>query len=72
MKKLSLLITGLTIGLFSIAQNEHNLVPNPSFEETVSCPTGANEYPLSCVAWNMVSQAGSSGATWLHRGHQLL
>ena len=32
MKKLSLLITGLTIGLFSIAQNEHNLVPNPSFE----------------------------------------
>ncbi|MFT6165618.1 MAG: outer membrane protein OmpA-like peptidoglycan-associated protein [Vicingaceae bacterium] len=33
MKKLSLLVTGLVFGLFLGAQNEDNLVPNPSFED---------------------------------------
>ena len=33
MKKLSLLVSGLVLGLFVSAQNEYNLVPNPSFED---------------------------------------
>lgn len=34
MKKLSLLVTGLALVLFVRAQNDDNLVPNPSFEDT--------------------------------------
>lgn len=33
MKKLSLLVAGLVVGLFVTAQDEYNLVPNPSFED---------------------------------------
>jgi gliding motility-associated-like protein len=40
-----------------------NLAPNPSFEIKVSCPEGANQYPLACSAWNMVSQSGGNGGT---------
>lgn len=33
MKKLSLLVVGFAITMLSVAQEEHNLVPNPSFED---------------------------------------
>ena len=56
MKKLSLLITGLTIGLFSIAQNEHNLVPNPSFEDLVKKGKITDEGQIHLAApWTSVT-----------------
>lgn len=50
MKNFSLLIS-VVFGLGNLATQAQNLVPNPSFEDTVSCPTSANQIDKA-IGWH--------------------
>lgn len=53
MKKITLLGAIVLIG-FSLIANGQNLVPNPSFEDTVSCPTVFGDFSVG--DWNSPTQ----------------
>lgn len=60
---IAFIILACFVVLTHTASGQLNIAPNNSFEEMTECPAGQNQYPLTCVSWNMVSQSFGGGAT---------
>ena len=62
MKNLTLIIYCILSSYFSQAQN---LVPNPSFEDTIACPDGTDQM-YKCAEWWSAGMPGCSSPDYFH------